>query len=65
MNLKTHTAYPQVNVEEDYHFTVRFFDRVGKRVFGQRGQGSSDEEAGIMANNVVTTNADKFIRVEG
>ena len=39
MNLKTHTAYPEVHVNEHGVFTVKLIDSAGATVFEDMGAG--------------------------
>lgn len=65
MNLKTHTAYPEIQIDEDFSFSVRLIDGKGITKFRRNGKGKSREDATKLALEALAPEADKFLIEEG
>jgi len=61
MNLKTHTAYPQIKIYEGYSFDAKLIDAKGKVVFYAEGQGESKEDATLLALEALEPEKSKYL----
>lgn len=61
MNLKTHTAYPEIQILEGYKFQAKLIDGKGKVVFYSEGQGKSKEDATMRALKVLEPEKSKHL----
>lgn len=61
MNLKTHTAYPEIQIAEDHSFIVKIINARGKELFTSPGQGSDNQDARVKAKALIAAQADKYI----
>ena len=64
MNLKTHTAYPEIQVAENNTFQLKFYNVVGKVVGFHEGMGADPAEASEVANAIVDVESVKYIKGE-
>lgn len=62
MNLKSHTAYPQIDINPHNVFTVQFIDGKGKTKFEDMGAGKTREEARAKAKAMVAKEQSKFVK---
>lgn len=53
MNLKTHTAYAEIDIKPTHVFTVKIIDSKGKVKFEDMGAGKDNDDARKRANNMV------------
>mgnify|MGYP003655761959 CR=1 FL=1 len=62
MNLKTHTAYAEVNITPYNVFTVKIIDSKGKIKFEDMGAGKTNEEARTKANTMIESKSSEYLR---
>ena len=62
MNLKTHSAYPEIQIAEDHSFTVKIISGKGEVKFTQSGKATSNEEARTKAKALVSSQSPKFLK---
>ena len=60
MNLKTHTAYQEVQVNPHGVFTVRFVNSEGKTVFEDMGAGKDQDDINQRVAKMVADNEPGF-----
>ena len=64
MNLKTHTAYSQVNLSDNNVFEILFYDLQGKVVFEFLGAGRNPQDVQTRVTDIISKNQGDFIRKE-
>lgn len=62
MNLKTHTAYAEVNITPHNVFTIKIIDSDGKIKFEDMGAGKTNDEARAKAKALIESKSSEFIR---
>jgi len=53
MNLKTHTAYPEITVDQNHIFTIKIVDANGSVQFEDIGAGKNNIDARSRAKAIV------------
>lgn len=64
MNLKTHTAYPEVHINEHHVFVVKIFSQSGKLLFEDVGAGKDNQDARSRSRAMVETQMKNYVRKE-
>jgi len=62
MNLKTHTAYAEINITPHHIFTVKIIDENRKVQFEDIGAGKTNEEARVKAKALIESKSSEFLR---
>lgn len=60
MNLKTHTAYAEIDISPHNIFTVKIISGKGEVLFEDMGAGKDQKEARTKANNIVHFESSKY-----
>ncbi len=61
MNLKTHTAYPEIHIHEDFSFSAKLFDGKGVEKFALIGEGKDHSDARAQACKAIDAEANKYL----
>ena len=64
MNLKTHTTYPEININQHNVFTVKLIDNKGETKFEDMGVGKDSEDSRARAKVIVKREEHKYIKGE-
>jgi len=65
MNLKTHTAYPEIDIDENHQYTVRLYAQNGTCVFTLNGSGKTRAEALKKARAAIDAEAPNYLKAKG
>lgn len=61
MNLKTHTVYPEIQIDEVcFLFTAKLIDGKGNTKLTRNGKGKSRKDATVQAGKMLDAEADNF-----
>jgi len=61
MNLKTHTTYPEINIQDNFSFSAKLIDGKGKVLFSFIGEGENYSDARMQACKAIDAESDKFL----
>lgn len=62
MNLKTHTAYSEIQIDQHNRYTAKIIDGKGKVLFEKYGAGKTYDLARQEAKDLINSQSDKYLR---
>lgn len=64
MNLKTHTAYQEIQIASNHDFSVKLYSGKGECLFERTGKAKTNADAKKQAMAIVKNESKKYIKKE-